>query len=79
MTSNISRNQPESIRNQQVTNIMSVCPHFYRKLSGTQFFFFTPYCHLWSARLSNNFPHYLTNGMILECGGGELLTTKYVF
>jgi len=25
-----------------------------------------PYCHLWLVRLHHSFPHYLTNGTILE-------------
>jgi len=35
-----------------------------------------PYCHLWPAPLYSIFPHYLTNGTILEI---ELQNTKCVF
>ena len=35
-----------------------------------------PYCHLWSARLCNIFPHYLINGTIFE---NKFLKMKCVF
>jgi hypothetical protein len=37
-----------------------------------------PYCHLWPAPLYSNFPHYLTDSMILDGGGGRSLNTKCV-
>ena len=51
---------------------MCVCSLSYRACNAH-----APYCHLWPAPLYNVFPHYLTNGTILE--KNKLLNIKCVF
>ena len=55
-----------------VTYYESVCGLSYPAYNGH-----APYCHLWSVRLRNIFPHYLTNGTIF--GKNKSLNIKCVF